>query len=83
MSESDAVDTLLIETEAFFSDLPCRTAPTHSAMGDRGSGVIDTGMNHSLKLCCESNLFESSSMFWYDWCGECVLFGGRVWGELT
>ena len=51
MSESDAVDTLLRVTENLFSDSPRRTAPTHSAMGDRGGGVIiDTGTNHSSKL---------------------------------
>ena len=50
MSESDAVDTLLRETEDLFSDSPRRTAPTRSAMGDRGGGVIDTGTNHSSKL---------------------------------
>ena len=50
MSESDAVDTLLRDTENLFSDLPRCTAPTRSAMGDRGGGVIDTGTNHSSKL---------------------------------
>jgi len=39
MSESDAVDTLLRETESLFSDSLRRTAPTHSAMGDRGGEV--------------------------------------------
>jgi hypothetical protein len=50
MSESDAVDTLLPETEDLFSDSPRRTAPTRSVMGDRGGGFIDTGTNHSSKL---------------------------------
>jgi hypothetical protein len=50
MSELDAVDTLLRETEDLFTDSPRRTAPTHSAMGDCGGGVIDTGTNHSSKL---------------------------------
>ena len=50
MSEADAVDTLLPETEDLFSDSPRRTAPTRSAMGDCGGGVIDTGTNHSSKL---------------------------------
>jgi hypothetical protein len=35
MSESDAVETLLRDTENLFSDLPRRTAQTRSAMGDR------------------------------------------------
>lgn len=43
MSDSDAVDTLLRDTESLFNDSPRRTAPTRSAMGDRGGGVIDTG----------------------------------------
>jgi methyl-accepting chemotaxis protein len=50
MSDSDAVDTLLRDTESLFNDSPRRTAPTRSAMGDRGGGVIDTGTNHSSKL---------------------------------
>ena len=50
MSESDAVDTLLWDTENLLSDSPHRTAPMRSALGDRGGGVIDTGKNHSSKL---------------------------------
>jgi hypothetical protein len=50
MSESDAVDTLLRETESLFSHSPRRTAPMRSAMGDHGGGVLDTGTNHSSKL---------------------------------
>jgi hypothetical protein len=50
MSESDVVDTLLREIESLFSDSLRRTVPIHSAMGDRGGGVIDTGTNNSSKL---------------------------------
>jgi hypothetical protein len=59
MSDTDAVDALLRETEDLFNDSPRRTAPTRSVMGDRGGGVVD---NPEVSYKCKNYISNQSGV---------------------